>query len=62
MNTSNQPFCDITLKLILIDFEERLETLKKRKLTPITLGKINEIQECILYIQQKRLDNLKNTL
>lgn len=58
MNTSEKSYCGI-IKSILIDFEERLKILEKRKQTPITLGRINEIQECILYLQQKIIKNIK---
>lgn len=47
-----------TLRCILKDFEERLKILEERKQTPITLGRINEIQLCIVYIQQKILNQL----
>lgn len=47
-----------TLKIILTDFKKRLEILSKRKQTPITLGRINKIQLCIVYLQQKILDTI----
>ena len=50
--------CDVTLRHILKDFEERLKILQERKQTPITLGRINETQLNILYFQQKVLDNI----
>ena len=50
--------CDVTLRYILKDFEERLRILQERKQTSITLGRINEIQLSILYFQQKVLDNI----
>jgi hypothetical protein len=57
-NKSKPLLCDVTLKYILKDFDERLKILESRKQTPITLGRINEIQLCICYFQQRLLDNI----
>lgn len=56
---NNIELCDITLKYIIKDFEERLNILQSRKQTAITLGRINEIQQCIVYFQQHILKNIK---
>lgn len=50
--------CGDTLKYILNDFEERLKILEEREQTSITLGRINEIQLCVVYLQQKLLEKL----
>lgn len=57
-NKSKPLLCDVTLKHILKDFDERLKILEERKQTPITLGRINEIKLCICYFQQHLLDNI----
>lgn len=58
-NTSKQQkLCDFTLKRLVNDFQERLEELKLRKDTPITGGRYNEMQLCIIHLQQLILDNL----
>ena len=58
-NKNDVKLCDNTLKHIIEDCEERLTVLESRKQTPITLGRINEIQLCIVYLQQHRLKNIK---
>lgn len=51
--------CNNTVKHILKDCEERLKVLEDRKQTPITLGRINEMQLLIVHLQQIILDNIK---
>lgn len=50
--------CDYTLNQIYSEFNKRLEDLKTRKDTPITSGRINEMQISILYLQDMLLANL----
>lgn len=50
--------CDVTLKLILSDCEKRLGELNERDQTSTTLGRVNEIQLMICYLQQKILQNI----
>jgi len=57
-NKSKPLLCDVTLKYLINDCEERLKILKERKQTPITLGRINEIQCLIVHLQQFVLDNI----
>lgn len=58
VNGAKPVLCNVTLNFILSDCKERLEILDKRKQTSITLGRINEIQLIVCYLQQKILDNI----
>lgn len=50
--------CDVTLKYLIKDCEERLKILEEQKQTAITLGRINEIKCLIVHLQQFILDNI----
>ena len=47
--------CKDTLGFLIKNFEERLSILEKRKETPITLGRISELQQVIVYLLDPRL-------
>lgn len=50
--------CTKTLEHLINDFNIRLEELESRNLTPITGGRINEMQLNIVHLQRLLLDNL----
>lgn len=52
--------CTETLEHLINDFNLRLKELKLRKSTPITEGRINEMQLCIIHLQGLVLENLNN--
>ena len=51
--------CNVTLKRLISDCEERLKILQERKPTAITLGRINEMQLLIVHLQQFLINNIK---
>ena len=57
-NKTKPKLCDVTLKYLISECDERLEILKNRKQTPIPLGRINEIQCLIVHLQRFVLDNI----
>jgi hypothetical protein len=57
-NKSKPLLCDVTLKYLISNLEERLKILEESKETPITLGRINEMQCLIVHLQQFVLDNI----
>lgn len=52
--------CTETLKYLINDYNLRLKELQSRESTPITEGRINEIQLCIIHLQGLVLENLNN--
>jgi hypothetical protein len=57
-NSTKPVLCDVTLKYLILGFEERLFMLKKRRQTSITLGRISEIDRIIAKLYLFKSNNI----